>query len=204
MADTRSPDDMGKKVNWSRTVFEIDDKKSITETINEQYIQSMLRKASAAIEQKNYEAAEGYLQKGLARVPRHPECMAYMAICLAENKRRFMTAEKVAKEALRDRPENARGHYALGRINLLGSRRRKAFQYFHKARSMATEDFQLEADLRKLDPRRPPVLPFLSRNNTLNIYLGRTRTFLLRRFPFVLVGIILFVTAIGLFTFIKN
>ena len=204
MADTRSPDDMGKKVNWTRTVFEIDDKKSITETLNEQYVQSMLRKAAAAIEQKNYEAAEAYLQRGLARVPRHPECMAYMAICLAENKRRFVTAEKIAKEALRERPENARGHYALGRINLLGSRRRQAFQYFHRARSMATKDSQLEADLQKLEPRRLPVLSFLSRNHPLNIYLGKTRAFLLRRFSIVLVGIILLVTAIGLIAFVKN
>jgi tetratricopeptide (TPR) repeat protein len=165
---------------WSRTVFEIEDQRSVEDYLDEEYVQSILHKAKHFIEQKDYRAAETYLQKGLARVPKHPQCLAYMAICLAESKRRFLAAEEIATEALRQQPGDPRGHYALGRINLVGSRRRKAFQYFNQARSIAPEDTELNADLQKLDPRRTPPLPFLSRNHFLNVYLGKTRAVLTR------------------------
>jgi len=168
-----------KSLSWLRTTFEIDDERSVEDYIDEEYVQSMLRKATVFIERKDFRAAEVYLQKALARVPKHPQCLAYMAICLAESKRRYVAAEKIATEAVRQQPENPRGHYALGRINLAGSRRRKAFQYFSQARSIAPTDEALAFDVQKLDPRRSPVIPFLSRNHFLNRYLGRARALLL-------------------------
>ena len=85
-----------KSVAWNRTVFEIEDERSVVDYLDEEYVQSMLSKATVFIEQGNYRAAETYLQKGLARVPKHPQCLSYMAICLAEAKRRFTAAEKIS------------------------------------------------------------------------------------------------------------
>jgi tetratricopeptide (TPR) repeat protein len=175
MADNRAPKGSNKKTFWSTSVFEIESEEALKKSQKEQRVQVLIQKAVQKLDQGDYDTAESYLRRGLAHVPDHTECMAYLAICLAESKRRFVTAEKVAKQVIEVQPHQASGYYALGRVNLSGSRRRAAFQNFQRARRLARDDQTLNAELDKIEPRKPPVIGVLPRNHTLNIYLGKLR-----------------------------
>lgn len=133
------------------------------------------RRGARMIEEGRFKEAEEILRQGLERCVGHQDCMAHLAVCLAGGRRKFVSAEKIAKSMIRTNPYEARGYYALGRVNLLGSRRGSAFRNLEKAKAMAEGDDRLEGTLKKLDPRRPPVLSWLPRNNFLNIWLGRWR-----------------------------
>jgi len=181
MTRNRVPKASGRKTFWSASVFEIETGEKSKEAQKEQYVESMIRKAVQNLDQGEYDTAETYLRRGLAHIPDHAECMAYLAICLAESQRRFLTAERVAKQVIETQPTNAKGYYALGRVNLSGSRRRIAFRNFKRARHLACGDQTLNAELERLEPRRPPVITALPREHTLNIYLGKLRTLILSK-----------------------
>jgi uncharacterized protein HemY len=135
----------------------------------------MLRRSKRLIDEGRHKDAEHYLKLALDKVPDNRECLAYMAVALAGGKHKFVSAEKLAKSIIRDNPYDATAYYALGRVNLLGRRRGSAFRNLEKARNLASGDRSIEKQVDQLDPRRPPVIRWLPRNNFLNILLGRLR-----------------------------
>jgi predicted Zn-dependent protease len=139
------------------------------------YCAEQVRRAGLFLEDGKVEMAEACLRSGLGRVPDHPECTAYLGVCIAAGQRKFVTAEKLVKEILATRPYDPTAWYALGRINLLGGRRHHAFANFAKARSVSRQDSQVEQLIAEMDPRRSPVIGFLSRDHVLNVLLGRLR-----------------------------
>ena len=148
---------------------------STTREVDMQFAEEMVRRAKRLIEENRHKDAELYLRQALERVPDHKECQAYIAVCLA-GKRKFISAEKLAKNVIRNNPYDPVAYYALGRVNLIGSRRGSAFRNLEKARNLSTGDRKMEGALDKLDPRRPPVISWLPRDNFLNIFLGKWRS----------------------------
>lgn len=142
---------------------------------NQLYAADVARRAAKMIEDGRHADAEQILRLGLERVPDHQDCLTHMAVCLAAGRRKFVSAEKLAKNLIKTNPYDARGYYALGRVNLIGSRRGSAFHNLEKAKGLSEGDSRMEGTLENLDPRRPPVIPWLPRNNFLNILLGRWR-----------------------------
>lgn len=63
----------------------------------------------------------------------------------------------------------------LGRVLALAGRRTKALQAFEAGLRMNPEHRALRNELAKLDRRGRPVVPFLHRDNFLNVWLGRMR-----------------------------
>ena len=147
---------------------------STTREVDMEFASEMVRRAKRLIEENRHKDAENYLRQALERVPDHKECQAYIAVCLA-GKRKFISAEKLAKNVIRNNPFDAVAYYALGRVNLIGSRRGSAFRNLDKARNLATGDREMEGEVQKLDPRRSPVISWLPRNNFLNIMFGKWR-----------------------------
>jgi len=140
------------------------------------YCAQQVLRAGRFLEVGKIDAAEKCLRLGLERVPDHPECLAYLAVCLAAGKRKYVTAEKLVKNIIKNNPYDPTAWYALGRINLLGGRREQAFKNFERATRVSRDDVAIEIIVEQMDPRREPVLVFLSRNNFLNIMLGRLRS----------------------------
>ncbi len=140
------------------------------------FMRNIVRMAAIALERGDVREAEGFLRKGLERQPDHPHCLAYLAVCVAARARQFDKAEKLARSIIRENPYDATAHYALGMVYLGAERRRQAFENFDKARELAQGDRYLQGQLARAEPRRQPVLGFLSRNHPLNIWLGRLRT----------------------------
>lgn len=152
---------------------------STSREVDMEFAAEMVRRAKRLIEENRHRDAELYLRQALERVPDHKECQAYIAVCLA-GKRKFVSAEKLAKNVIRNNPFDAVAYYALGRVNLIGSRRGSAFHNLEKARHLASGDLEMESEVSRLDPRRPPVIRWLPRNHFLNILFGKWRAALNR------------------------
>ena len=140
------------------------------------YCAQQVQRAGHYLESGRIDLAEACLRSGLEKIPEHPECMAYLGVCLAAGQRKYVTAEKLIKNILANNPFDSTAWYALGRINLLGGRREQAFKNFAKAKHVSRDDAQVGGMVDRMDPRLPPVLRFLPRNNFLNIWLGRLRS----------------------------
>ena len=147
---------------------------STSREVDMEFASEMVRRAKRLIEENRHKDAELYLRQALERVPDHKECQAYIAVCLA-GKRKFVSAEKLAKNVIRNNPFDAVAYYALGRVNLIGSRRGSAFRNLEKARNLASGDVEMEGEVQRLDPRRAPVIRWLPRNHVLNIWFGKWR-----------------------------
>jgi len=149
---------------------------NLTRGDHDDFAMSRVRQAGRELETGHIGAAERLLREGLAKAPEHPECRAYLAICLAAGKRKYVTAERIARNLLQRNAYDPTAYYALGRINLLGGRRSVAFGHFARARALAVGDKDMLAEVARMDPRRPPVLRFLPRDHALNILFGRLRS----------------------------
>lgn len=71
----------------------------------------------------------------------------------------------------------------LGRVYLLAGRRIPALECFEKGVRLAPENKVLRRELAEVDRRRPPVVPFLSRTNPINRWLGKIRASRTKRTP---------------------
>jgi len=124
------------------------------------------------------EAAEARFQRLLQDNPKNHEAMAGMAVCLAESGGRFLTAERLAQQAVRLARKSAAGYIALGYIYLRGARLEEGYRYLMKAKHLAPNDPRLEAGFAIYDQERPPVISDLSRLHPVNRVLGGARSFM--------------------------
>ena len=150
------------------------------EDVAESLVEELVRLAAAELEHGNVEQAEHYLQQGLSRDPQAHRCHAYLAVCQAVRNPKSRAAERSAREIVDCHPNDPIGYFALGQVCLLGSRRRKAFLMFKKARWLCAREKSLRRQLKLAEPRRATVFPSLSRNHPLNVYGGRLRAFFSR------------------------
>jgi Tfp pilus assembly protein PilF len=144
------------------------------------FVRNVVRMASSALVAGKPREAERYLREGLARDPNHPHCRAWLSVCVAARVGHAAKAEQMARTLLREHPDDAVAHAALGLVMLRSGRRRAAYRSFDRARELAPADPALQRDLARLEPRRAPVLRFLSRDHALNVWLGRLRARLAR------------------------
>ena len=119
--------------------------------------------------------SEVRFQRILKDNPQDAEALAGMAICVAQNSGRFISATKLASEAVRLAPKSPAGYYALGTIHLMGSKLEQGYRYLMKAKHLAPQDPRLETGFALFDQGRPPVISDLSRTHPLNRALGKVR-----------------------------
>lgn len=124
------------------------------------------------------EGAEVRFQRLLDEDPRDPEALAGLAVCVAEETGRFLSATRLAKEAVRRAPRSPGGYYALGYINLLGSRLDEGYRYLMKAKHLAPRDPRVARGLAFYEAGLPPVICDLSRLHPVNRVLGGVRSYL--------------------------
>ena len=141
----------------------------------------LLRLAATELASGHVDQAEAYLQQGLERLPEDHRCQAYLAVCHATRDPGSGAAERVAKEIVARHAEDPVALFALGQIYLLASRRREAFRLFEQARELSSRERSLRSQLQRVDPRKAPVFPSLSRNHPLNVLAGRLRALFSRK-----------------------
>ena len=126
----------------------------------------------------NHEEAEQRFRQILQDDPLDDEAMAGLAVCVAEDGGKFLTAEKLARKAVRMGENSAAGYIALGYVNLRGGRLEDGYRYLMKAKHLAPKDPRVHTGFALYDQERPPVISDLSRLHPVNKALGGARAYL--------------------------
>lgn len=133
-------------------------------------LQEQVREGVTEARKGNTLLASMYLEKALKET-RHPEVLAWYGYCLARDKKSFVKAIDLCKEALSAAPNNPDIYLAVGKIYLLVGRKRSAISAFNKGLKMGRNDAIIK-QLHLIGLRKSPVFPFLERDSSLNVYVG--------------------------------
>ena len=116
------------------------------------------------------------IERQSGAVKPQPRYISYYALCLALEKHRLHESISLCREAL------AREFYSpdlcrnLGRLLVMAGKRREAHSVLRKGYRLQPNHRGLRAELNGLGRRRRPAVPFLSRANPINVFLGRIRS----------------------------
>ena len=100
--------------------------------------------------------------------------LSLYALCLARQGKR-KEAVDTCRLALKREPKNPACRVHMARIYFLANARRKAFEELERGLAFAPDNNELKRFEVEMGKRRPPVLKFLSRDNPLNVKLGKAR-----------------------------
>ncbi len=140
-----------------------------------QYRNKQLANANRLLEMGEFETAEPILRRLVQEKPREAEFLASLAICVAQSQGRYVSAEKLAEKARRLSPDQACGWFALGYINLLGSRLERGHYFLSESRKRDPRDPRVRYGLDAWQRRRPPVIADLAHDHIVNRLLGGIR-----------------------------
>lgn len=101
--------------------------------------------------------------------------LSHCGLCVALYNEDFDLAMKLCKRAIRLDPRDTTIRVNLGKVHRLRGDNARAHETFLRAWKDNRSHPLPAAELTRMGVRRPPVLPFLSRSNWLNIRLGRLR-----------------------------
>lgn len=132
-----------------------------------------------ALKEKRYSDAVRYLQLAVDG-QRSPEYLSQLAIAVAHERGDIKAAVALCQEAIRMEPRNPELFLRLGIVYLIGDNRKDAIRIFRLGLRIGKSP-AISRWLQILGHRQPPVLPFLSRSNALNRYLGKLRMKMGRR-----------------------
>lgn len=165
-------------MNDSRQEKESADRKH-PEPSGEPEPEELYRLGSEALNAKQYGAAHRYLQAAL-ELERSPEHLSLYALALAHEKGEIQTGIRLCQEAIKEEPKNPEHFLRLGTVYLIAGRRKEAIRTFHLGLRVGKHPM-ITKWLQVLGQRAQPVLPFLSRTNPINKYLGLMRVSLAKK-----------------------
>jgi hypothetical protein len=106
--------------------------------------------------------------------PVPPHLLSLYALSLARQGKR-KEAIDIGRTALKRGGRSALCRLHMAKIYLLAESRRKAFEELERGLTMAPKHPDLVRLQREMGVRQPPVIGFLSRDNPINVKLGRAR-----------------------------
>lgn len=104
-----------------------------------------------------------------------PRYLSHYGVCLGLLGKRRHDAVRFCREAVAREGYNPDLLWNLGRALLAAERRAEAHAAFIKGLRLQRDHRGIIQDLKRMGIRRRPPLPFLSRDNPLNMILGRLR-----------------------------
>jgi Flp pilus assembly protein TadD len=142
-------------------------------------VDELVQLGNDALEARSFAAAHRYLQAALAK-ERSPDHLSLYALALARHTGNVQAAVALCQEAIKKEPKNS-GHFLrLGTIYLIAGRKKEAVRTLHLGLRLGRNP-DIRRLLQTLGQRENPVLPFLSRGNPLNKYLGKIRNNLFKK-----------------------
>ncbi|MEN8163830.1 MAG: hypothetical protein ABFS37_06855 [Acidobacteriota bacterium] len=100
---------------------------------------------------------------------------SYYGYCVAKIRRKYADGVKYCDISLRANPLDPDHRANLAMVYLERDDRAKAIEALNAGLRLDRRNRRLHLILKSIGRRKPPVLPFLSRNNPLNIWLGKRR-----------------------------
>jgi len=100
-----------------------------------------------------------------------PLLTAYLAFCMAKEQGEVKKGISLVLESIRQEPRNSELYLLLGKIHLLAGQKSAAIRVFRLGLRYERNQ-RIHSELGALGIRRRPPLPFLTRSNPINKYLG--------------------------------
>ncbi len=100
-----------------------------------------------------------------------PELQSYLGFCIAAERGKITEALGLCNLALAHEPDNPVHYLNLGRIYLKADKKTDAIETLRKGLSFG-KNAEIHQLLENLGMRKKSVVPFISRDNFLNKYLG--------------------------------
>ncbi len=102
-----------------------------------------------------------------------PAYYSYLALCIAKERGQFQFAVTLCEKAKAREQQNPVHYLNLGKIYLIAGKKAEAIRTFREG--LGYEKIpEIVRELERLGIRKPPVIPFLGRNNRVNKFLGLT------------------------------
>jgi tetratricopeptide (TPR) repeat protein len=140
--------------------------------------EELFRLGTEALDAKNYAMAHRYLGAALEK-ERSPNNLSQYALALAAHTRQIEPSIALCQEAVKKEPKNSEHFLRLGTVYLVAGRKKEAIRIFRLGLRVGRNP-TIVRWLQVLGDRKKPIIPFLSRTNPLNKYLGKLRVSLSR------------------------
>jgi len=132
--------------------------------------QHLYEKGICYLSQGNSLAALSCFEHALSK-ENSPSVWSYYALCIAKERGQIRKAMLLCKDAIELEPGNSVHYLNLGRIYLFTGKKGEAVTIFREGLKRETNE-QIIEELNNLETRKPPLIPFLRRENPINKYLG--------------------------------
>jgi Flp pilus assembly protein TadD len=135
---------------------------------------------SFLVEQSFVEASDSFrraLELDRERNKRQPDMryLSYYGYSLAKGKLSTATAIQACRTAVSRQKKDPLLFLNLGRVYVIAGKQSLAAEAFERALRLAPGDKTIRAELARVDRRGRPVIPGLSRDHFLNVWLGKVR-----------------------------
>jgi tetratricopeptide (TPR) repeat protein len=127
-------------------------------------------RAQHELDRNNVLAALASLERAL-EIWNDPQWHSRLGYCIAKERGHITRAFELCRASIAHDPGNPLHYFYLGKVYLIAGNTFEALQAFRHGTSLGHSP-ELDNALSSIGTRRPPVVPFLSRNNLLNKYLG--------------------------------
>jgi predicted Zn-dependent protease len=101
----------------------------------------------------------------------NPAWLSYLGYCIAKERGQVKKGSELCHEALKAQPDNPVHYLNLAKVQVIAGQKSAALESLRKGMALGGTA-ETAALLGRLGTRKPPVLPFLSRDHFLNKYLG--------------------------------
>lgn len=115
------------------------------------------------------------MKKALEEDRNNPVYLSHLGVLMAQAKKNYSMAEKLCSQALKKKHNDPELHLNLATVYVEAGRTDDAVYALQQGLKYTKRDKRLVARLKQLGDRRPPVIPFLDRENFLNKQLGKLR-----------------------------
>ena len=129
----------------------------------------------AAFEARDVEAAHAAFERAHRRAPGDARFMSWYGVTLVLVERNSNLGVVLCDQALRTAGPDAELFLNQARVHVALRQRERAVRAILRGLEISPGDPRLIAARDAIGTRRPPVVPFLSRDNPLNRLLGRLR-----------------------------
>jgi Flp pilus assembly protein TadD len=121
------------------------------------------------------ERALGHMRTAFESDKNNPFYLSFLGLSIARAEREWDQAAELCEIAVQLRRSECQFHMNLAEVYALAGRREKALDTLDAALELFSDDQRLKRARSKVEKRRSPVLPFLTRDNFLNRTFGKLR-----------------------------